>query len=120
MARCPAHDDRTPSLSVDEGDGTVLLKCHAECPTEDVLAAVGLEFADLYPGRGGDRARRPRTGNPVNWRQVNKGLLRELDVLEIAARQRLGGEPFSEEDAQRLHVALERVSALRSRLHAHD
>ena len=29
-ARCPAHDDNNPSLSVDEGDGgTVLVTCHA-------------------------------------------------------------------------------------------
>jgi len=29
-ARCPAHDDRTPSLSVSVGDGgRILLHCHA-------------------------------------------------------------------------------------------
>src|SRR6516162_1068749 len=29
-ARCPAHEDRRPSLSIDKAkDNTVLLKCHA-------------------------------------------------------------------------------------------
>jgi hypothetical protein len=32
MARCPAHADRQPSLSVGVGDdGRILLKCHAGC-----------------------------------------------------------------------------------------
>ena len=30
-ARCPAHEDKNPSLSVSERDGKVLLKCHADC-----------------------------------------------------------------------------------------
>ncbi|MDF1800810.1 MAG: DUF3987 domain-containing protein [Planctomycetota bacterium] len=48
-ARCPAHDDRSPSLSVGHGDkGRVLLKCHARCTTEAVCAALGLEVKDLF------------------------------------------------------------------------
>jgi putative DNA primase/helicase len=39
MARCPAHDDRTPSLSIrDAGDGKVLVRCHAGCEQEQVVA----------------------------------------------------------------------------------
>ena len=50
MAKCPAHDDRTPSLSINEGtDGRALLKCHAGCNTDDVLAAVGITRRDLFP-----------------------------------------------------------------------
>ncbi len=40
-ARCPAHDDRTPSLSLtDTQDGKVLVRCHAGCEQERVLAAL--------------------------------------------------------------------------------
>jgi hypothetical protein len=49
-ALCPAHDDRKPSLKVDEAeDGKVLLKCFAGCGTEDIIAAIGLKMSDLYP-----------------------------------------------------------------------
>jgi 5S rRNA maturation endonuclease (ribonuclease M5) len=49
MAQCPAHHDRTPSLSITEqADGKVLVHCHAGCETEDVLAAIGLEKRDLF------------------------------------------------------------------------
>lgn len=49
-ARCPAHDDHRQSLSVSAGDdGRVLIKCHAGCPADDVLAKLGLALKDLYP-----------------------------------------------------------------------
>jgi hypothetical protein len=37
--RCPAHDDRTPSLSICDGaDNKVLVHCHAGCDQERVIA----------------------------------------------------------------------------------
>ena len=41
MARCPAHDDKTPSLSIRQGrDGKVLVRCHAGCEQAAVIAAL--------------------------------------------------------------------------------
>lgn len=41
MARCPSHDDRTPSLAIREGhDGKVLVRCHAGCSQWDVIRAL--------------------------------------------------------------------------------
>jgi DNA primase len=40
MARCPAHDDRNPSLSIREVEGKVLLHCHAGCSQRDVIDAL--------------------------------------------------------------------------------
>jgi len=40
-ARCPAHNDANPSLSIGQGeDGKVLLHCHAGCPFEKVKDAI--------------------------------------------------------------------------------
>ena len=42
MARCPAHHDRKPSLSIsDADDGKVLVRCHAGCDQERVIASLG-------------------------------------------------------------------------------
>ena len=39
MARCPVHDDRTPSLSIrDADDGRLLVHCHAGCDQAHVIA----------------------------------------------------------------------------------
>jgi putative DNA primase/helicase len=60
MARCPAHDDRRASLSVNQGgDGRILVHCHAGCSTEQVVAALGLTMADLMPSGNGAKTPRP-------------------------------------------------------------
>jgi len=41
-ARCPAHDDRKPSLTVAQAEDRVLLHCHAGCPPEDIVAGADL------------------------------------------------------------------------------
>ena len=47
---CPAHVDRRASLSIGRGDdGRWLLKCHAGCGVDAILAAVNLELRDLFP-----------------------------------------------------------------------
>src|SRR5262249_25211400 len=63
MAHCPAHDDRTPSLSVrDSTNGKVLLRCHAGCEQERVIAA--LRTRGLW-GEGGLRSFLRQTPPPV-------------------------------------------------------
>ena len=47
MARCPAHPDRNPSLSVSVKDGRVLVHCFAGCHPDAVLGAVDLTWKDL-------------------------------------------------------------------------
>jgi putative DNA primase/helicase len=50
MARCPAHDDGTASLSLKEGkDRRVLMHCHAGCEVVAIVAALGMGMSDLYP-----------------------------------------------------------------------
>jgi DNA primase len=40
VARCPAHEDLNPSLSISEVAGRILLHCHAGCPQADVIAVL--------------------------------------------------------------------------------
>ena len=49
-AICPAHDDRSPSLSVKElPDGRILIYCFAGCDINAITSALGIDLSDLYP-----------------------------------------------------------------------
>ncbi len=47
-ARCPSHEDRSPSLSINPGNKGWLIHCHAGCYIGDILSHVGLRVADLF------------------------------------------------------------------------
>jgi hypothetical protein len=62
IARCPAHEDNEPSLSILEHDDGVAVKCHTGCTTDEILGAVGLARADLRPSaKLGSNGSTPKT-----------------------------------------------------------
>jgi hypothetical protein len=49
-ARCPAHLDRSPSLSISQAaDGSMLVHCFAGCSRSQILAALDVRERDLHP-----------------------------------------------------------------------
>jgi archaellum biogenesis ATPase FlaH len=52
IARCPAHDDKNPSLKISESDGKILINCHAGCTADAIVTALGLSMKDLFTGNG--------------------------------------------------------------------
>lgn len=68
-ARCPAHDDSRPSLSIGDGvDGKLLIHCHAGCDFGDVLAAV----RDICHSFGPQETSRSRSAAPVLRQSVSR------------------------------------------------
>jgi hypothetical protein len=58
IARCPAHDDRTPSLSITQAhDGRALLHCHAGCAVDAICDSLGIGKRELFDA--GDAPPRP-------------------------------------------------------------
>ena len=47
LSRCPAHDDRSPSLAVREVDDRLLLHCFAGCSAYEVVSSVETELSVL-------------------------------------------------------------------------
>lgn len=109
IARCPAHDDRSPSLGITEkDDGIVLFNCFAGCEAEDVLAAVGLTFGDLYPERIGAEHAYKSVRQRFDARQVLAGISHEVMVVLLIA-DRLATEA-NEQDQERLVLATARLN----------
>lgn len=110
IACCPAHDDRSPSLSIREvDDGRVLLNCLAGCATEDVLGAVGLDFSDITPEK-------PiyHKAKPVKPRVYSTDALRliqfETRIILLAAYELKNNKPLADDDLKRLELAMERIN----------
>lgn len=113
VARCPAHKDRTASLSLRElDDGRVLCHCFAGCEVGAVLGAVGLDLADLYPPRDGAGAGRPSERRPFSVRDLIRALQSELSVVLVLLADMAAGRVASEADRRRAIKARDRCAAL--------
>lgn len=111
VACCPAHPDKNPSLAVRElDDGRVLIYCRAGCATRDIIAAVGLEFSDLYPPKLTDTFIKSER-KPFNAADILKIIALEVTVVEIAANMMLADGKLKENDFERLQTASERINA---------
>lgn len=94
LARCPAHDDRRPSLSISEGrDGRTLVRCFAGCAPESITNALGLKLGDLFE----DDTARQRVAAPrprrVTADDVERALHVELERILGREEQLLGFRP---------------------------
>lgn len=115
-ARCPAHDDKSPSLSIRDTGEKVLLHCFTGCDPEDVLTAVSLDWSDLYPDRWECAAKRPNEAARKAAKRIEASLDPldiERGILAIGSADIKAGKELSIEDRARLQVALERVQAAR-------
>ena len=115
LARCPAHEDRSPSLSIRETDDCrVLVHDFAGCSVDSICAAVGLELSDLFPrihGKDFDLAA-PRA-KPPRFRasELLPLVVTEATILALAWRTVADGGELSETDRERAELAHEAVMA---------
>ncbi len=110
VTHCPAHDDRRPSLTIDERDGRILVHCHSGCRQAAVLDA--LRARGLWPSPTIlDRA---RSRSPLEQARH--------DVIREGQRQQRRLDPWrelaAEEDSIRLgHRIVERARRVATELH---
>ena len=107
LACCPAHDDKSPSLSIkEEADGHILLHCFAGCSAVDVVGAVGVDIGDLFPEQVHQKA-------PVKKKfyatDILKAIKFESQIVLLAAFELKKNKELDETDLQRLQLAYERI-----------
>jgi hypothetical protein len=110
-ACCPAHEDRSPSLSIQEvGDGRVLLYCFGGCNVHDVLCAMGLGIEELFPPPE-KNSKFVRRGT-FSKREIIEALGKELTVAWTLLQDISTGRPLGETDRERAAIAAKRCAAL--------
>lgn len=113
VARCPAHDDRSPSLSIKLcDDGRVLLHCFAGCDIEEICASLGLQMADLMPDRRLEHGTRQ-----VRRRMPARDALAAIDhealVVTVIANDMISSRRIDEATFGRLAQAVARIGKAR-------
>lgn len=109
-ACCPAHEDRSPSLSIRErDDGALLLRCWAGCTVESIVGAVGLGLADLFP-RTGSSGKASKLRLPAA--QALEILSREALTIYVVGSDMHRGRQIDSAGFDRLAVAVRRVGQI--------
>jgi len=106
-AACPAHEDKSPSLAVRQvEDGRILLHCFGGCSVHDVLVAVGMDMADLFP----DNSENKKAIKPAFYAtDLLRVIAFETLVVSIGASDMSKGKQLSEKDLQRMQKAAQRI-----------
>jgi len=112
MACCPAHVDKSASLSIRETEsGATLIHCFAGCAAHEILDALGLEMTDLFPPREDGKHFVKGEKRPFPAADILRAIAFESTLVLIAAADLLAGNPFNETDRARLALACSRIQA---------
>lgn len=113
MALCPAHTDKSRSLSVRETpEGAVLIHCFAGCTPHEVTAAIGIELSELYPPRERPARTPKRIAKLLTPSQALDLLQTEANLTAVCAGNLAQGYELSETDRARLMQAAGRILAI--------
>jgi hypothetical protein len=82
---CPAHEDKSPSLAVKEGERGLLVKCWAGCTLDQITAAIGIHVADLFFDGPSSRGQRS-IPKPVKINRVAVAFRFELAAMDRRLR----------------------------------
>lgn len=113
LARCPAHEDRSPSLSVSEKEPEkLLIYCHAQCGIAAITQALGIEISGLFPPKLSEYQKRDR--QPFPAADVLRALGDEVLVLAVFVHDLDMAVPLKQDDIDRARLAVDRILAARS------
>ena len=108
IARCPAHADKSPSLTIRYIDDKILLHCFGGCAVDEVVSAIGMTLADLMPERVPFEVTKP-----IKSRIPASDLLAfihfESTIVLLSACALVTGKTLSTSDFSRLKLAHDRL-----------
>ena len=97
IACCPAHDDKHPSLSINEDNGKILIKCWSGCSVESIVSAIGIETKDLFSQSNFTGSQRKEYKKVKNLSELWGALFHEQHVLLQIVNNRVCDEALSKD-----------------------
>ncbi|MCL7744356.1 hypothetical protein LV476_05240 [Guyparkeria hydrothermalis] len=113
VCRCPAHNDKRPSLLVSEReDGDILMHCRAGCSFFEVRDALGIDPVDLIPEHMRyARQKSPHKGPRFSAWQALQALAVDVIVVALCAAQIRRDGWIDDDDMRALTDAEGRIKA---------
>lgn len=109
-ARCPAHADKGPSLSVRETqEGSVLLHCFAGCSVHEITDAMGLDMSDLFLPQQRTGREPKRLARVIAPSQALEVLAAEVMFVFVVASDMRHDKAVTPETFERLKQAVARI-----------
>lgn len=114
IACCPAHADRSPSLSIRElDDGRTLLHCFGGCESFSVLTSVGLDWSAMF-------APNQQDAPPSHSRTTARDMVLMLNeaafqVWHVATRLQMG-QPLTPQMSDLLDKACRKITNCRDEM----
>lgn len=107
VACCPAHEDKSPSMTIYVTPKTVLLHCFAGCEASEILGAIGMEFSELYADH-----REHTRDSRISARDALEAIAFEALVV-VATAGTMRQRNLSPDEMARLVLASGRIQAAR-------
>lgn len=108
LACCPAHEDRSPSMTIHAADdGRILVRCHAGCSFEEIKDAVGMGWEPWFPPKQPDDFK-PAVRRPFPAADILEALQFEAVVLAVTAGDLATHGTLTDEARERMWVAFQR------------
>lgn len=110
LARCPAHDDKSPSLTIHAADdGRVLCKCWAGCSFAEIAEATGLGWEPWFPPKQASDFK-PPIRRPYPAADVLEAVAGEIILAAVIVSDVAQGKEPSPEERDLLLVAASRMA----------
>lgn len=108
ICRCPAHNDKSPSMAVklQPGDKT-LIHCFAGCEPSAIMETLGLSYKDLFPESDYDKNQ---------WRQKKQSeflkdqFIHDYVIVKLAEAWKKRNKTFSDNDRNTVKHAINRIN----------
>lgn len=108
--RSPLRNDRTPSVYISEAeDGTVLVKDFGGDGVAEMLSAIGVDIASLFPPKPDQHYVKP-TRARVAVNDLVRLIGNDLRLVLVAARMTINKEQLAERDMKLLDEAIDRIT----------
>lgn len=115
VARCPAHEDRSPSFNVMLTDeGKIVMKCHAACSVEAICSAVGINQSDLFPDT--KKERYDQGLRPWQRERLNDELMHARYVVKLYERDKSRQAEIDETCKRQALTAYKKIKEIELRL----